>query len=160
MLNQTELRSLLNYCPDTGLFTWVSTRCGRAMAGNVAGTNSNGYIHIKIGNSIYRAHRLAWLYTHGCWPRDEIDHINGDRKDNRILNIREATKAQNNRNTGISKNNTSGYKGVSRIRGKWRARIGIEGGKQMSIGHYSTPYEAHLAYEEAAETHHKEFKRG
>ena len=128
MITQSELKELLSYNPETGVFTRVKNS-GRAKVGDVAGCkdSSNGYIAICVQNKRYRAHRLAWLYVSGKFPKDQIDHINHDRADNRFANLREASNQENHKNTSIQKNNTSGVAGVNwhKASGKWKARIKV-----------------------------------
>ena len=95
----------------------------------------------------YSAHRLAWLYVHGAWPTGQIDHINGDRGDNRISNLRDVTPALNTQNQrrAARSNKSSGLLGVTANRGRWLAQISI-GGKSRNLGRYATPEEAHAVY--------------
>lgn len=105
------------------------------------------------------AHRLAWALHFGRWPDQAIDHINGDRTDNRIANLRLATVAENTRNGKRRSTNTSGYKGVSLTEnGQWRATI-VAGGRQSYLGRFSTAEDAHAAYVKAASRLHGEFAR-
>jgi hypothetical protein len=150
-----RLRDALDYDPDTGWFTWRATR-GRAKAGARAGRlNANGYWEIGVDGRLHQAHRLAWLYVHGAWPADQIDHVNGVRDDNRIANLREATAAQNLQNLPMRRTNTSGFIGASwsRRTGRWLAQIKV-GGKARNLGLYDTAQAAHEAYVAAkAELH-------
>ena len=138
MLTQAELKSKLHYNPETGIFTWLETSSLKMRHGDVAGhKNEKGYIVITINGKIYRAHRLAWIYmneTLSCC----IDHINTIKDDNRISNLRLATLNQNSFNKKLSKNNTSGVKGVSwnKLTKKWTARIKINN-KQITVGAFS-----------------------
>ena len=127
-INQEQLKKLLDYDPETGVFRWKDTLGSRAKAGDVAGTlNGNGYIYIKIRQKPYRAHRLVWLYTHGKFPENHMDHINGLRDDNRIINLRAVTRTENARNQFIPTNNTSGHIGVSWYTEKNRWRVRVQG---------------------------------
>lgn len=158
-LTAERLREVLFYNEQTGLFTWHITLSNRAQAGEIAGrSRSNGYVRISVDRHLYAAHRLAWLYVTGEWPKHQIDHINGVRHDNRWLNLREATSAQNKFNMGIRKNNTSGFKGVSwhAPRERWVAYIRIDG-RTRNLGYYDSPYEAHEAYRRAADSLFGEF---
>ena len=125
-INQEQLKELLHYDPETGVFKWKIAISHRIKVGDVAGsTNSTGYVHIKIRQKRYKAHRLAWLYNYGKFPEDQIDHINGLRDDNRIINLRAVTRTENARNQFIPTNNTSGHIGVSWYteRNKWIVRV-------------------------------------
>ncbi len=118
----------------------------RSMAGDLAGSvYQNGRRYICLNQKRYLAHRLIWLYHHGEWPQ-VIDHINGDPLDNRIENLRSGTQRQNLQNVRRpSKNNTTGFLGVSRHRGRFRASI-MNRGKWHDLGRYDTPERAHQAY--------------
>lgn len=152
MIDADTLRSLLYYDPNTGVFTWRVKRGGTAEIGTVAGCRKDsGYRVISLYDRLYREHRLAWLYMYGIWPPDEIDHINGVRDDNRINNLREATRKQNSAN----RRKLSGDlpKGVYRHRNRFRAQIRMQG-HVKHLGTYDTPEQAHAVYCEAAQ---KEF---
>ena len=113
MLNQKTLKKHLDYDPETGIFKWKTANSHRIKVGDVARTpRSDGYIQIKLFNKPYLAHRLAWLYVNGEFPKDHMDHINGVKMDNRIVNLRAVTQAENNRNKPMRKDNTSGVMGV------------------------------------------------
>jgi HNH endonuclease len=141
------LRELLDYDWRTGVMKWRVRRNNRCPAGTIAGHKhkSSGYISVKIDSKWYLAHRLAWLHYHGRWPVDQIDHINGNSHDNRIANLREATPGQNTSNRRRAKNNTSGFKGVILVKGRWRAIV-RKGDVAEIVGHFKTPHEAYLAY--------------
>ena len=122
-LTQRKLLEILDYDQDSGLFTW---RVGK-FAGEHAGTMArDGYWQIGIDYSLYAAHRLAWLYVHGRWPTEQIDHLNHDRSDNRMSNLRETTHIGNGKNRSKQSNNVSGKTGVvwNSAKKKWEARIG------------------------------------
>ncbi|EFL4461577.1 MULTISPECIES: HNH endonuclease [Enterobacteriaceae] len=157
-LTQQRLKNLLNYDPSTGIFTRRITR-GGMYAGSVVGTlSTHGYRKIMVDKVAYAAHRLAWLYVYGNFPGGEIDHINRDRCDNRIVNLRIASRKDNARNKGVSKRNTSGAKGVSwdRQTKKWRAQISVSG-KSISIGRFDKKSDAVIAYGLYAVSHFGEF---
>jgi hypothetical protein len=160
MLTADRVRQALKYDAGTGVFTWRIGRQGAA-AGSVAGcVDIYGYRIIGMDRRGYRAHRLAWLYAYGHWPTAEIDHIDGDRLNNRIANLREATRSENQRNVGVTRSNTSGFKGVywyPRDR-KWQAKIML-GGKSKHLGLFDSPDLAHAAYCEAAGRIHGDFAR-
>ena len=97
-MTQAELKSILSYDPDTGVFLWLESRRG-VTAGTVAGsTRHDGYQSIRVRRKSYLAHRLAWLYTHGEWPEKNIDHIDHDPSNNRVSNLRDVPQTVNNRN--------------------------------------------------------------
>lgn len=127
LLLQSILKTFLHYHPDTGVFTRVISRSSNANAGEAAGSlhKATGYIHISINGKKYPAHRLAWLYVNGEWPDASIDHINRNKSDNRIANLRVATSAENQQNRQKNKNNTSGIQGVywDKRTSKWQAQI-------------------------------------
>lgn len=157
MLTQERLKELLDYDPETGVFTWKVYRGGRIKKGENAGWfNDEKYKHIKIDGKQYKAHRLAWLYVYGQLPVKDIDHINRDRADNRIRNLREVSNQQNSWNQRVGKNNTSGYTGVTWYKriNKWGAYIKVNY-KRIHLGFYSTPEEANAAYVRAKAEHHK-----
>jgi hypothetical protein len=113
MLSQTRLIELLAYDAGTGVFTWQVNR-GSVKKGAVAGKkNANGYTYIKVDGSWHLAHRLAWLYTQGCFPSGQVDHVNNARSDNRLANLRVVSQKQNSENRTLNANNTSGAQGVS-----------------------------------------------
>lgn len=159
MITQEYLKSILNYDPETGLFTWLVQKGKRVKIGQKAGIISEGYIKIKIDGKKYFAHRLAWLYMTGEWPKDEIDHKNTIRGDNRWENLREATSQQNSFNISIRVNNKSGFKGVYKYKHYgYRAAINFNG-KITMLGLFATAKEAHEAYVKAAKEIFGEFFR-
>jgi len=159
-VTKEDVSSMLNYDRDTGTFTWkhrdgVSNRWNGRFPGKRAGCvkTTDGYERIRIGKRLYMTHRLAWLMETGKWPAFEVDHIDGDRLNNRPDNLREATSRQNSANTSIRSDNTTGAKGVTkRPRPRpWCARIGI-GYKTIVLGNFYTFEEAKSAYDKAAVT--------
>jgi hypothetical protein len=153
ILTQERLKELLNYDPATGVFTWLKpvNRYSMVKPGDRAGClHKRGYIHIKVDGDCYKAHRLAWLYVHGRWPEPSIDHINRDKADNRLVNLRETDQLGNMQNKGAYRSNTSGYTGVSwnKQRNKWSAQIQFDG-KLRGLGFFDDPAEAAVAYQRA-----------
>lgn len=157
-ITSERLRQLVVYLPENGVFIWVK-KTGRSSAGSVAGRSHNrGYWRIDLDKKGYLAHRLAWLYMTGQWPRNEIDHINHIRNDNRWSNLREATHSQNGQYTGIRSYNTTGYKGIvwHKHDKRWQAQICVNGRYQY-LGHFKTAEAAAEAYDIAALVHHGSF---
>ena len=159
MLTQAELKEYLYFNPESGIFTHIKTRSGAVKTGSIAGySNPKGYVTIEIKGSAYQAHRLAWLYTYGAMPNLHIDHINQIKSDNRIINLREATNAENKRNVGIKSTNKTGFKGVSfhKMSGKYQSHACFNG-KGYYLGLYLTPEEASNAYQDFTLMHYGEF---
>jgi hypothetical protein len=152
-MTHDELLNELNYDPDTGIFTWKVRKQGRR---NPAGClTPSGYVTININYKHYPAHRLAWMYVHGRFPEKQIDHINRNPSDNRIVNLREATDGENAQNKSLPKNNTSGFIGVTwnKLTKKWQAQI-VHKGKLYNLGHYDDKIVAAEAYaKKKAELH-------
>lgn len=158
-LNVDLLRSLLDYDPNTGLFRWTAKRRWRTdLCGEVAGHFNKRYVTIQFEGKQWAAHRLAWAYMHGELPTEDLDHINGDKHDNRIANLRPATRAQNCCNVRLRRNSKSGLKGVSwkSDDGKWLAQIQFQG-KSRFLGYFRTKEAAAAAYDRAARELHGEF---
>lgn len=124
-LTADRLRQLTHYDPETGVFTRL-TKWGSKDIGDIPGSLSpQGYWYIGVNSKVYPAHRLAWLYVHGEWPQGDIDHIDRDRLNNRIANLREATRSTNLHNSP-NRGAASGHKGVYRTQeGNWQARIRV-----------------------------------
>ena len=150
-IEQKTLIELLDYNPKTGQFKWRKKRRG-VSTDKVLGTcNGFGYLRITVCGQSYYAHRLAWLYVHGTMPKDEIDHINGDKGDNRITNLREATGLQNQQNKKKAQSNSkSGHLGISwHEKGKkWQVHICVCK-KRKYLGLYDTIDQAKKAYLQA-----------
>lgn len=152
------LRKRVFYDPATGVMAWRKARY-RTLLGKEVGTVSpSGYRTVVIGGAIYMVHRLVWLHVHGSWPAADIDHINGRRDDNRLCNLREATRSQNNANR--TPRALGGLKGATlhRHSGRWQAQIGF-GGRNVFLGTFSSPEEAHAVYAAKAREVHGEFAR-
>lgn len=160
-MNQKELLKILRYNKRTGQFTWIRYIKGKDRTGDIAGwVDRRGYRRIQIGCFSYSASRLAWLYCYGKWPRDQIDHRDCNKGNDKISNLREATNKQNGRNRFRRSDNTSGAKGVSwhkRDR-KYTAYIGVDG-KRKFLGYFTKKEDAAKTYAIASKEYHREFRR-
>lgn len=150
---QAELKAMFHYCPETGAFTHLQSR-GKAKAGNQAGNvNLNGYIETRVFNRLFPVHRLAWLYMTGALPEKPItvDHINGNRTDNRWANLRLADYWQQSWNTTAHKTCQSRLKGAwpCKTTGRWQSML-QDGKRRIWLGRFDTPEEAHQAWIKAA----------
>lgn len=146
MLTADRARELLAYEPETGLLRWKVDRRGHSRAGDIAGTEIHGYIVVGLDCRAYPAHRLAWLIANGAWPCQDIDHIDGDRKNNRLANLRDVSRVVNLQNRrGAGPRSTSGLLGVKRNHKNWSAAITVNG-ITKHLGTFKTPAEAHQSY--------------
>lgn len=151
ILTQARLKELLHYDPETGVFTNRVTRNGRAKIGAASGyVNTLGYVVVQLLGCKYHAHRLAWLYTHGVWPSNQIDHINRNPTDNRLCNLRDVTASENVHNTSHSLRNTSGVRNVvwHKRDKKWQAQIMVNN-KYKYLGQFKDLAQARLVAEKA-----------
>jgi hypothetical protein len=152
-LTAEHLRRVLIYDPHTGLWKWRQDGKGRPKVlvwwpGTVTGQRK--YLSISIDRLAYYVHRLVFLYMTGKWPKEQVDHIDGDQTNNRWGNLREASGSQNKYNTGVRSHNTTGARGVYRAKdGRFVARIKI-GDKRVNLGSFATAELASEAYEKAA----------
>ena len=142
------LQKIMTYDPESGLVVRIMKQ---SWAGNWHPSHSvpksitaYGYLQMNVGGRPYAAHRLIWCWVTGEFPEHDIDHIDGDRLNNRWANLRAVTRETNLRNTGIKSTNTSGVTGVSfaRDRNAWHAYVGTGKGCRQSLGHFSTMIEA------------------
>lgn len=145
--------AFFSYNAETGKLCWKVDRSFNIKAGVELASvvNSEGYLHVKLQGRTYKQHRGAWLLVHKSWPEFEIDHINHNRSDNRLVNLRVATRIENSRNNARSKKNTTGVTGVCRHNqmGKWRAQIRVDGA-QKHLGLFDT-FEEAVAVRKTAE---------
>ncbi len=159
MLTKDFLKECLSYDPETGLFTWKVKSAKNVKIGSVAGClKPSGYIHITLNKKTYCAHILAWLYTYGEYPKQDLDHINQVKNCNKIRNLRLASEAQNKWNTGVQANNSSGYKGVSWDceNSKWRVMAMVNGVRKF-LGRFDNLTSAITAHEVFCKANHGEF---
>ena len=147
-----DLASEIRYQPSTGELFWVRSKNGRNLSRPAGTINTTGYRVVCVNRKRYLAHRLAWFLHYGSWPISDLDHINGDKADNRISNLREVTKSQNQANRAA--------KGYSKHEGKYQARITFN--KQTTyLGWFDTEEEAVAAYKKAqTEIHGKYAHKG
>lgn len=155
-MDQDRLKFLLRYDTASGKFYWRNPNSFRVKPGAQAGClRKDGYVKIRLDGVNYLAHRLVWLHENGSFPDDMLDHINGDRSDNRIENLREANNSLNQQNRKLSARNTTGSVGVTlRKYNRWRASIVIRK-KFISLGSFSSKEEAEAAYLSAKESYHE-----
>jgi hypothetical protein len=172
-ISRDDIRRLLDYSAATGVFTWrerpremFKTKRGHSVwnarySGTIAGSiTKNGYRSFSLLDGAIYCHRAAWLYVYGWLPDIDIDHVNGNKDDNRISNLRIATRSENIANSKRHIDSASGHKGVSlhKRSGKWRADICLLG-RQKFLGCYDTREEAAQRYREAASEAFGQFAR-
>ena len=159
LITQELLKEKLHYDKDTGIFTWTDSKLNNSkvrgkQAGNIDKYNGYRRIAMKLDGKarFFKAHRLAWLYVYGEFPKLTLDHINHDKTDNRISNLREVTQRENHRNRSMRKDNTSGYNGVSfnKKAGKYEARVGANG-RLMFLGYFEKAEDAAQVAKESRE---------
>ena len=156
-LDVESLRKDIHYDPQTGQFTLLQDINNKAKKGKVIGYLSKGYVKVPYKGLRISGHRLAWALTHGVWPDKEVDHINLDRSDNRLSNLRLATRSQN----AMNRKPLSGrYCGVSlhKPTGRYQSRITVNGITKY-LGVFGTEEEAAAEYNKYAKVFHGEFAR-
>lgn len=163
MITVQELREKFHYSPKTGSLTWRARKYSRGYKGVLPGKEVGwpsvaGYMKVCINYKHYFLHRIIWALVYGEFPRGQIDHIDGDKANNRITNLREADPSQNCANRKLHSNNRHGMKGVTPSYGRWTARVAFRG-KRHHIGTFDTQQEAYAAYLNHAEKIHGEFAR-
>lgn len=151
MITKEQALSRFEYFPDTGD---ILDRRSNAVAGNIEVTKTTAYRRIYAFNQTLRGHQIAWLIYYGVWPSGEVDHKDGNGLNNRIENLRDGTRSQNQRNQKLGRKNKSGVLGVSwhTKSGRWQVHIWIEG-KRKHIGYYKRLKHAHAARAAAASAH-------
>lgn len=155
MISPEQVREIFAYDPIVGIVLWRSPKANCVKIGDRAGNRrQDGYRSIEVGGKAYFEHRLIWAHVHGEWPLKHIDHINGDRSDNRLSNLREASVQENAQNRKRRSDNKSGFAGVSRHKdGKWVSSITVAQTSKY-LGIFKTPEEARDAYLQAKATFH------
>lgn len=153
-LSAQRLRQVLHYDPLTGEFMHLRKHLRDKQPG-CGHRCTDGYTYLGVDNAHVLAHRAAWLYMTGAWPIDQVDHIDGDKANNRFLNLRDASRETNAQNLHRPRaDNKSGFLGVHlHPAGKWVAMIRIAG-KKKNLGYFTTPELAHVAYVQAKRMHH------
>lgn len=129
MLTQAELKENLHYNPETGVFTHIKKKSGIHIGQRAGSIHCKGYRYIKVMQVNYRSARLAFLYMTGAFPKNQVDHVDKDRANDRWLNLQDITNLENCRKKGMNKNNKSGFNGVHFVKklNKWKAGIVVEG---------------------------------
>lgn len=150
LLSHKHLISVLDYNETTGIFVWKNGIGGASKAGKAAGTCTiaEGYIRICLSHKKYCAHRLAWFYVYSSWPENEIDHINGDKQDNRIKNLRDVSVRENGSNKFYHRKGKLVGATFCKDKKIWRSQIEINK-KTVHLGRFKTETEAHEAYKKA-----------
>lgn len=142
-----QIKNLLSYSPESGLLTWITKRGFAIKPGTLAGgLDKYGYVTVGVSGKQFKAHRIAWLLMTGDWPQKEIDHINGNRADNRWINLRQVDRLTNVQNLRAArKDSKSGLLGVRARKGGFYATIG-HNKKTIHLGVFDSPEKAHEAY--------------
>lgn len=150
LLSHQDLISVLDYNESSGIFVWKKGIGGSTKKGKEAGNCriSSGYLDVNFFGKTYRLHRLAWFYVYKKWPENYIDHINGDKQDNRILNLRDVTHRENMLNNAKTRSGSLGGCYFEKRRNKWQAQIRTNN-KTKYLGRFNTEKDAHEAYKKA-----------
>jgi hypothetical protein len=150
MISQSYLKEILNYDENTGIFTWKVSRGRICKKGNIAGTTDSwGHRQICIDGIKILAHRLAWIYVYGEKPKKQIDHIDGNKQNNSIKNLRDVDQFKNQQNrTKARVDSSTGFMGVSKDGSKYKATIKVNK-KRFYLGMFKTAEDAFEAYKKA-----------
>lgn len=154
-LTLERAHEVIEFDAHTGALTWKYSIGSRALKDTAVKTlDKKGYVYFGIDGKYYFGHRVAWFLHFGVWPKGQIDHINGVKADNRIVNLRDSTQTENMQNgREPRKHNKTGLLGVSENKGKFQAEI-LVAGKRMFLGTFTSPFAARDAYLEAKRKHH------
>jgi len=155
MLNMALLKETLSYDQETGLFTRLK-RTSNCIKANVIAcrlNSFNNYRQVDFMGQTYQAHRLAWFYVYGVFPSGQIDHINRNKSDNRLVNLRDCSISENKQNSGLYKSNKSGFKGVFKKGKRYEAGIRVNN-KRIYLGRFGSAELAYEAYVSAAKKLH------
>lgn len=162
MLSFSDADNALSYDADNGLFKWKIKPSRAVNAGDEAGwvCRIHGYRKIRLKGRDWHANKIAILLTTGKWPSSEVDHINGIRSDDRLVNLRVASHSENIQNSKTRSDNVSGLKGANldKRSGRYKATITVNG-KRIHLGTFGSAMAAHMAYCEAAQQHFGQFAR-
>ena len=156
MPTQNRLRNLFFYDPESGIFTRTSKVKGAKIGTQAGHLKDNGYIHFSVDSKKYGAHRLAWVYVYGLEPNGDIDHIDGNRANNAIKNLRCVDRSTNLENIKNAKshNKSTGFLGAYKLpHGRFVSKIQVRG-KNLNLGCFDTAIDAHKAYIEAKKKYH------
>lgn len=153
-LTHEYLLNKLNYNPETGVFAWNISHNGTIVGKPVGSDRGNGYLAIRLLNKTYLLHRLAWFYVYAKWPDKCIDHIDNNRKNNRISNLRDVDRTLNNQNyRNAQTNSKTGVLGVRKCKDRFHANIGVNS-KSIFLGSFPTLEQASEAYRLGKEKYH------
>lgn len=156
---QSYLKQIFEYCPKTGQLFWCVSRKGVSVGRAIKSMTNEGYCRVRVDGTVYYLHRIIWKLVHGTEPK-QIDHINGDRSDNRIENLRSISHSHNAKNQKKHKRNTSGVTGVYKTKyGTWCARITVNG-QHYGLGTYDNMAAAVNARQAAERQHNFHVNHG
>ena len=162
MLDMALLKETLSYDPETGLFTRLKRTSNCIKANQIACrlNKRTKYKQVSFDGVEYQSHRLIWMYVYGTWPKGQIDHINRDKSDNRLSNLRDCSISENKQNSGLYKSNKTGFKGVFNKGSAYEAGIRVNG-KRIYLGRFKTAelaYEAYVLFARKLHTHNEMVK--
>lgn len=162
MLDMALLKETLSYDQETGLFTRLKRTSNCIKANQIACrlNKRTNYRQVSFNGVEYQAHRLIWMYVYGTWPKGQIDHINRDKSDNRLSNLRDCSISENKQNSGVYKNNKTGFRGISKKGKKYEANIRVNG-KRTYIGSFDSAqlaYNTYVMFAKKLHTHNEMIK--